>query len=139
MIKRIKGFSLIELMIVVAVIGILAAIAYPNYTEYVRKARRASAQAVLMDVANKQQTYLLSRRTYTDDPLELGFTDLTTDKKGFYVPDLKGFYTFFPGSDGVSFTGRAEPSAALAAQGEKTLSVDNRGNKLPADAGYWGK
>ena len=43
-----KGFTLIELMIVVAVVGILSAIAYPSYTEYVRRGHRADARAGLL-------------------------------------------------------------------------------------------
>ena len=46
-----KGFSLIELMIVVAVIGILAGIAYPSYQEYIARARRADAKTVLLENA----------------------------------------------------------------------------------------
>ncbi len=44
-----RGFTLIEVMIVVAVVGILAAVAYPSYVEYTKKTRRAEAAAVLMD------------------------------------------------------------------------------------------
>ena len=43
-----KGFTLIELMIVVAVVGMLSAIAYPSYTEYVRRGHRADARAGLL-------------------------------------------------------------------------------------------
>ena len=46
--QRFQGFTLIELMIVVAVVGILTAIAYPSYTEYVRRGHRADARAGLL-------------------------------------------------------------------------------------------
>lgn len=64
--KQSTGFTLIELMIVVAVIGILAAIAYPSYMEHVRKSRRAEAQSVLMDIGTREQQLLLDTRAFKD-------------------------------------------------------------------------
>lgn len=60
----IRGFTLIELMIVVVVIAILAAVAYPAYTEYVYKSRRADAHAALMNVQFEQQKRRASGQAY---------------------------------------------------------------------------
>ncbi|MFE8645938.1 type IV pilin protein [Sphingomonas sp. NCPPB 2930] len=60
----VRGFTLIELMIVVAVVAILASIAYPSYTESVRKGRRAQARAALVELMQQQERYMTQRNTY---------------------------------------------------------------------------
>ena len=62
--KYFSGFTLIELMIVVAVIAILAAIAYPSYQDSVRRAKRIDAQSTMMDIASKLQKYKIARFSY---------------------------------------------------------------------------
>lgn len=62
--KQQSGFSLVELMVVVAIVGILSSIAYPAYSDYVRKARRSDAQQHLMALAQQNQQYFMDRRQY---------------------------------------------------------------------------
>lgn len=62
--KKQSGFTLIELMIVVAIIGIIAGIAYPSYMESVRKSNRADAKATLNDVAHRLQRCFTTYNAY---------------------------------------------------------------------------
>lgn len=68
-----RGFTLMELMIVVAVIGILAAIALPSYWNSVMKSRRTTAQTALLDLASREERYYTANNAYTSDLTLLGF------------------------------------------------------------------
>ncbi|MCP5189061.1 MAG: type IV pilin protein [Pseudomonadales bacterium] len=67
------GFTLIEVMIVIVVVSILVAIALPSYESSMQKGRRTDAKSALLDVAGKQEQYMLDRGTYTNDMTDLGF------------------------------------------------------------------
>lgn len=62
--KKANGFTLIELMIVVAIIGILAAIAYPSYQDSVRKSRRGDCAGALAGLANAMERHFTINNTY---------------------------------------------------------------------------
>ena len=64
LIARVRGFTLIELMIVVAVVAILAAIAYPSYQEQIRKSHRAKAKADLVEYAGLAERFHTTNNTY---------------------------------------------------------------------------
>jgi type IV pilus assembly protein PilE len=75
---RNNGFTLLELMIVVAIIGLLAAVAYPSYQDHTRKARRTDAQSMLASFANAMERYYTSGFTYMD----AGTTDTNANGTG---------------------------------------------------------
>lgn len=63
--QTIRGFTLIELMIVVAIVGILAAIAYPSYVEYIQRSRRNECQGQMMNMASVLERRYSTNQTYT--------------------------------------------------------------------------
>ena len=70
--NQVKGFTLMELMIVVAIVGILATIAYPSYSEYIWRSNRTEAQRELVSLANLQEQLFVDQRAYTTDMTVLG-------------------------------------------------------------------
>ena len=62
-----RGFTLVELMVVVAIIAILAAIAYPSYAEYVLKTGRADGKAKLAEMMSAQERFYSQNQRYTVD------------------------------------------------------------------------
>ena len=62
-----NGFSLIELMIVVAIVGILGGLAYPSYMDSITDARRTDAQAVLMEAAQYMERFYTENNRYDED------------------------------------------------------------------------
>ncbi|WP_455922114.1 type IV pilin protein [Pseudomonas putida] len=64
--KAPRGFTLVELMIVVAIVGILASIAYPSYTNYVRRTHRAEIAELLSETAQNLERYYSRTGSYPD-------------------------------------------------------------------------
>ncbi len=62
--RRNRGFTLIELMIVVAIVGILASVAFPSYVESVRKSNRADAKSTMLQVASQEERYYTENNVY---------------------------------------------------------------------------
>ena len=69
-----RGFSLIELMVVVAIVAIVMAIAFPSYERYVVTTKRAVAQNALLQVADRQQQFFMDNKRFAADLTNLGFT-----------------------------------------------------------------
>ncbi len=85
-----KGFTLIELMIVVAIIGILAAIAIPNFLNYQCKAKQSEAKQSLGTIAKNQEAYVAEFNKYADSSVKLGFQVKGEGSKRYYTYTYTG-------------------------------------------------
>ncbi len=127
--RHLSGFTLIELMITVVIVAILAAIALPSYRQYVLRSNRAVAEAFMLEVANRQERYLLDKRAYASSLTALGMSA---------GADVSSNYTVAVTSpSSVSYTITATPIGAQlsgdAACG--VLTLDQLGAKTAAGGG----
>jgi type IV pilus assembly protein PilE len=108
--KHVRGFTLIELMIVVAVIGILSAIAYPSYKSYILKSRRADAKNALLDLAAREERVFSNTNSYSLDPPTLGYGAGST-----WPFDINSsgtaYYQLTVVSDATGYLAKAKPVA----------------------------
>ncbi len=83
-IKKVRGFTLIELMITVAIVGILAVIAYPAYEQQSRKGKRTAGYVALEKVAQAEERFMSQNNTYTVNVLALPGLTSTLSEGGNY-------------------------------------------------------
>ena len=104
--RRQHGMTLLELMAVVMVIGILGMIAIPSYRQYVARAQRVEAKTALLRLQTNQERFYLTNRTYSGDPVALGFAGSITER-GTYAITIAG-------ADATGYTATATPRAGGA-------------------------
>lgn len=122
-----RGFTLIELMIVVAIVAILAAIAYPSYQDQVRKSRRADAQGALLGFGNAMERRFTERNTYAGAATGGADTGAPTVYPTEAPVDsgTKYYDLTINAANASSFTLRATPKGAQS--GDGILELDHTG------------
>jgi type IV pilus assembly protein PilE len=123
-----QGFTLVELMVTVVILSILVGIAVPSYRQHVVRSKRTAAQAAMMDIANREQQFLLANRAYANKAtLEANGYVLPAEVSESYSwdvnpndPDDPPFFT-------ITFTG----TGGQAADGQ--MSLTSAGVKTPAN------
>lgn len=123
-----RGFTLIELMMVIVIVAILVGIALPSYQGSVRKGNRSDAKAALMDVANRQEQLMLDRNRYTENMVELGYgQDPMISQDEHYTVDAENCDGGAPMSCYVLTATPRAPSPQTDDTACTTLTLDSNG------------
>ena len=122
---RQRGFTLVELMVVVVVVGILAMIAIPSYSRYTMRAKRSAAESFIMNVASRQEQYILDARQYATTLTLLGMS-VPADVAANYNIAISGVSVTPP-----TYTINATPTGSQLANDTEcgTVSIDQAGTK----------
>lgn len=124
------GFTLIELLITVVILGILAGIAYPSYLKYTARGKRSAAESFMLEVASRQERYLVDARQYAPDLPTLSMS-VPSNVSGSYNVSIINVTATPPG-----YTVQAVPAGTQATNdaGCGTLSLGSNGTKAATGA-----
>ena len=130
--SRMRGMTLIELMVAVAIVSILVSIAVPSYASFMKKSRRGDTESTLMDIAQREQQYLIDARAYAPDTATLG-TTVPADVSAYYTIQIcrTAVPCAAPGGTPPTFAIIATPIAGSPQAGDYTLTLDHTGAKTP--------
>jgi type IV pilus assembly protein PilE len=144
------GFTLVELMIVVAIVAILAAIAIPAYQKQIMQSRESSAKSALLDLARREETFYSSNNYYTTQLDSLGYNSSNITSNAIQVPNNtnEAYYTvtIAPASSGTTaatYTATATPVAGSTQVNDPcgTYQLDYLGNQTatgtPTSGSCW--
>ena len=135
--KKTQGFTLIELMIVVAIIGILAGIALPSYQQHVIRASREAAQTELLQMAAVQEKIYLNSSSYTTVAITAAYTGKFNGGLSANARSVDGKYDYACVCNAQDFTITATPKVGTTQAGDGNLSINSTGQRLGGPKGAW--
>ena len=125
---RQRGFTLLELMIVVVIVGILASVAYPSYVEYVQRSKRADCAGALMNLASAMERRHSTSMTYVGANLGTGANDIFPATCP--VDGSRATYNLaIVGATATTYALSATPTGSQSSDKCGTLTLDSAGNK----------
>lgn len=134
-----RGFTLLELVVVVAIIGVLYAIASPRYQQFVLRAHRAEGQALLVEAAARQARYHAQNQVYVVNQADIGKLQLPRTS-GTEVTSPSGLYRLDIGTGDGGYLLQGVPLAAQSADRTcATLLLDGTGNQGTTGSGPVGE
>lgn len=129
-IKNIRGFTLVELMIVVAIVAILVSLATASYQNSIRKGRRNDGQSVILEVAGRQEAFYARNATYTNDLDDLNINAASPD----------GYYTIaIPTADTTSYAITATATTQGGQNNDRVsvFRITSTGQRQYNDGAQW--
>jgi type IV pilus assembly protein PilE len=136
--RKWRGFTLVELMIVVAVMAILTAIAYPIYQDQVRKSRRAAVKGSILQVSQFMERHYTENMRYSDS----GGNSLSMDDvyNASFMEDrntVEQHYTLNLTSNGTTYSVQAVPKSGQSGDKCGTLALASTGNRTAGYSNCW--
>jgi type IV pilus assembly protein PilE len=133
--NKMRGITLIELIVVIAIVGVLASIAIPSYRQYLLRSHRSEAKSALLNLAAAQEKFYLQNNTYT--------TALTTAPPaglGLTATTVNGHYTvaIAAGANAAGFTATATAAGGQAQDTHcASFTITQAGTRTATSADCW--
>jgi type IV pilus assembly protein PilE len=139
--KQQTGFTLIEILIIMAILGVIVAVAYPNYTEQMKKSRRAEAKVALVELVQMQESAFSDNNAYasalntggllcaTRGTCLLDNSELYTPKKNYILTISNATARGYTITATISTTGQQQDDAQC-----RTFSINQKNQRTAANA-----